>query len=110
MKANLGSRVRRNRGGGAAAAPSESDGRLGMTTPLTGGAPWSAAAGGEEAGGRAGLGTRGAGAAWLGRGPLGRAGGKGGRPRALALFLSIFFIQKGLNQIFNTFINQNLIY
>ena len=91
MKANLDSSVRRNRGGGAAAAPSESDGRLGMTTPLTGGAPWSAAAGGEEAGGGAGLGARGAGAARLGRGPLGRAGGKGGRPRALALFLSLFF-------------------
>ena len=94
MKANLGSRVRRNRGGGAAAAPSESDGRLGMTTPLTGGAPWSAAAGGEEAGGGAGLGTRGAGAAWLGRGPLGRAGGEGRPAQGACPFPFSFFLFK----------------
>ena len=94
MKANLGSRVRRNRGGGAAAAPSESDGRLGMTTPLTGGAPWSAAAGGEEAGGGAGLGTRGAGATWLGRGPLGHAGGEGRPAQGARPFPFSFFLFK----------------
>ena len=33
-------------------------------------------------------------------GPRGRAGGKGGRPRALALFLSLFFYSKGFKPNF----------
>jgi len=58
-----------NRGGGAA-VPSVSDGRLEATTPLTGGAHLSAAAGGR--GRRCGC------AGELGRGPLGAAGERGG--------------------------------